>query len=302
MNSGNSNKGGAKEFLKGFLVTLIFVIPLFAATILFSSVNPTIINENSSEQVSEVVENLPIASAKSFNLLFLVYDTNLNTNLLASTLVRFDTENYRTSVCVLPVETVVLDSKSPQTLLSVFASRGASGVKSAISETLEIPISGYLCGDTNALKRIVDKLGEFDYALSDDILVYDSSGIITYSKHKGLSSFGGNDVVKLLYFSPKTQTEKTAMLEEVWNAALKQYANSKFSDKLSGILRSELNNLATDLNTTAVYSLTKAVDSVCSENSTDFCAIRLDGSYIDNRFELAEDSDKRLWLYFPNIS
>ncbi len=290
-----------RDFFKGFFLTLAFIVPVYTCAVLFSSLGGIILPET--EQVSEVSDKVPIASSvKSYNLLFGVYDSNQESKLLALTLLRFDTTGYRIIVCDLPTVAVALEAKAPRTIASIFASRGMLGAVEAVKETLLIPISGYIAIGTDELTRMVDELGTLDYNLAQDISVYDESGIMVYSKHAGASSYSGNDVAKLLVFGPEPGEERTRMNEALWESALVKYASTGFDGHVLDIYNLLVDRMSTNISAADIYSLARAVKAVCGTGHAQYELFRLDGGYLDSRFELAENSDERFWVYFPKAA
>lgn len=301
MEDRDKQKQTRRDFFKGFFLTLVFIFPVYAGALLFSSLGGLLLPET--EQTAQPQENVPVAeSVKSYNLLFGVYDSNQEDKLLALTLLRFDTASYRTVICDLPVDTVVLDAKTPRGLGTVFASRGMLGIVDTVQETLNVAVSGYAAVGTQELAQLIDELGQIEYNLGQDIVVYDESGIVTYSKHAGSSLFNGNDVAKLLVFSPQTGQARTRMLESLWDAAMTAYADASFDQKILRGYQVIVNSMSSNISSAGIYTLARSVKAVCADGRAQYELYRLDGTWLDGRFELAQDADERFWDYFPPIS
>ncbi|MEG0913248.1 MAG: hypothetical protein RSD35_07710 [Oscillospiraceae bacterium] len=298
MDEKDIRKQKKRDFLKGFFIALVFILPVYTGAVLFSSLNTLIFPQT--EQASEITDKLPVASvAKSYNLMVSVYDSNQKDKLMSLAMLRFDTDSYRIIMCALPVSMVVLDDKAPQTLEVLFASRGILGIESAIRETLSVKISGYISLGTDELMRIIDEMGELEYFLADDIAVYDESGIITYSKHAGASRFTGNDVIKLMVFGTLTGSDKTGMHENLWKSALQTYADKAFPEKILALYSKHISEIESNISAAGIYSLIRSAKAVCSDTGAEIEIFRLDGEENDGRFELGEESNRRLWVYFP---
>ncbi len=290
-----------RDFCKGFFLTLLFTVPVYAAALLLSTFGGRLLPQT--EEVSESVERVPVAAAvKSYNLLFGVCDSEQENQLLSLALLRFDTGAYRVIVCDLPVSAVALDAKSPRTLRSIYASRGMLGLTAAVRDTLSVTVSGSIILGTDELAALIDELGPVDCNLAQDIVVQSADGLVVYSKHAGPSSCNGNDVAKLLLYGPQDGEARTRLNESLWESALSKYAVESFDEQLLDAYRQLADRLNTDVSAAGIYSLTRAVKAVCGDGAAQFELFRLDGAYLDDRFELAQDSDERFWVYFPKAA
>ncbi|MEG0892166.1 MAG: hypothetical protein RR998_02360 [Oscillospiraceae bacterium] len=283
------------DFMKGFFIALAIMLPLCAGT-LYVGYLPKWRLESNGQMVSESAEAVPIA-ASSYNLLCAVTDDAGAP--VAFSLLRADADNRRVAFADLPLVLVALESKTPQTLAEIFAQRGLTGVAAAIGETLGIKIDGRITLTATQLATVVDSLGSFRFSLDEDVVVYSDEGLIEYSKHKGTSDFSGNDVAKVLIFAPHTIDNKTRLHERLFENALARCDDEKLADNLSELYNTLVNSIDTDISAAGIYALSRSVSAVCEEGSAQFVAVRIEGEYADDRFELTENSGKRLWVYIP---
>ena len=247
--------------------------------------------------VSEPALQVPVSAAKSFTLLCAVH--NDNGTLTSAFLLRFDTDNYRVALCDLPATAVLLADKAPKTVRELYATRGAQGVCAAVRDTLGVTVDGVVGMGMNELRSVVDTLGEFACNLPCDVTVYDAEGIMIYSKHAGNVQMNGNDVAMVLQYNNLTDAERSRLGERILQSALAANADDRFSGKIYDMYQRNVNGLDTDVSSATLVRLAKAAAAVCTEKGAQLEAVRIEGSYNDGRFELAEDSQDRLKLYFP---
>ncbi len=288
-----------REFFSGFLTTLAIILPVCVAVYMMTT--PLFNRKDlTSQTVSEEQKDVPIKAAKSYNLLWVLSSSEAD-HLLSVALLRFDVDQYRIAVCNFHYLTVVLQSKSPIDLSTLYAQRGALAVRDALEETLSIPISGYVNVDTDALTETIDALGELSYTLDKEVTVHNAEGLLIYSKPAGTNLFSGNDIANLITYGNDTDTDLMELHEQLWHTALLQYGNETFSSQLSDLYSKLVDHINTDINTAGIYALTKAVETVCSETGTQVEVIRPQGQFNGGRFELNAGADAHLWTFFSKI-
>jgi len=286
------------DFCKGFFTTLVLIIPVFL--IAYNTLNArNAENSGAVEQTSEAAEGVPVVSATSYNLLFVSAESKTN-NILSVSLLRFDVQNYRIVVCDLPSKTVLLSMQSPFGLNEIYAQRGVAGISSAVQETLQIPISGYVLVHSDELTEMVDSLGEFTYNLDKPLEVVEN-GLTVYSKPAGTSRFTGNDVVKLLIYGQYTGDKLQEMHEDLWEAAFSAWTQGDFAGKITSLYAGFVDRVETGIGLLDAGSLSKAAGAVCGANGAQVTKVRVRGSFLLERYELAEGADEFLWLYYDKV-
>ena len=63
-----------------------------------------------------------------------------------------------------------------------------------------------------------------------------------------------------------------------------------------------MNAMNSNISSAGIYTLARAVQAVCGGERAQYTLYRLEGTYLDGRFELSQDSDTRFWDYFPPVS
>lgn len=101
-------KGSALlSFLKGFVITLVVLIPAYIGVYRFSVASA----EEKLNPVPVAAEETAVPLApKNYNLLYLTAKDGTR-ELIGAALIRFDTNNSRIVACALPLDTVLLFDK-----------------------------------------------------------------------------------------------------------------------------------------------------------------------------------------------
>jgi hypothetical protein len=286
-----------RDFLKGFFFTIVIVMPVFVMSGILARPQPGLDNGETTQSAAGPAQNVAIGAQKSYNLLYLLSDSRTN-NLLSVALARFDVGNYRAVVCNIPGNSIILDAGSPISLLSLYIQRGASGIKSAVEETLHIPVSGYISLKTDDLSGIIDSLGELSFTLDKKLTVQNAEGLTIYSKDAGTSIFSGNDVVQLLSFGVYSEAEFMRIHEDLWRAAFMAYGDDKLPGRLETLYAGMVDAVDTDISQAGMFSLSQAASAVCRPAGTQLEIVRPAGSFVEGRFEFSEGADRLLQDYF----
>lgn len=284
------------DFFRGFFITLAIVLPVFVTVGMISRLN----SASSADELLQTLDSdrtVPINATKSYNLLWVLFDSDTN-NLQSVDMVRFDVENYRIVACNIPYTSVMLDLRAPVSIQQLYAQRGVLGVRDAIEETLQIPVSGYVAIGTKELVKMVDKLGEISFSLEKELTVTNADGMIIYTKPAGTSMYSGDDIVNLIVYGNYYDAGLMRLHEDLWQAVFRQYGDDKFSEKLSGLYSSLVNEIDTDINSAGIYSFCLTVNTVCGSGGTQVETVRPKGEFVDGRFEFAQGSDEHLWSFF----
>lgn len=298
-NNKSSRRQNTKDFMRGFFTTLSVFLPLCAAIYFMSAPIQNTTNPIS-QSVDEPVNDVPVKATKSYNLLWILSDSETH-NLQSVTLLRFDVDHYRIVVCNIPHTTVMLDAKAPVDLFTLYEQRGALGVRNAVEQTLSIPISGYISLKTDDLVKAVDTLGDFGFTLDKELSVTSFEGLVTFSKPAGTSQFSGNDVAQLIIYGNYINEERTWLHEKLWQSALQQYADDTFAEKLSQLYSALVNTIETDINAASIYSFALVVKTVCPQGGAQIEMVRPNGNFNDLKYELAQGADEQLWTYFSKL-
>ncbi len=293
---GGKSKGRFRDFCKGFFATLAVLVPLYAC-VFFIQFNK--MDAPAAESAADPFDKVPVATAKSYNLLLLVKD-GVTGRLLTASLVRFDVPDGRLIVCDIPATAILLEEKQPKTISEVFASKGSLGAAAAVRSTLGVPLSGYAAMDTDTLAALVDRLGEFSFTLAQPLEVRNEDWLVTYSKQAGTSWFTGNDVAKLLAYGNYEGEQAAALRKGLFEAALTAYARADFPDALSEAYARLVNDFDTDVGTAGFYNLTLAARAVCGDAGAGFTVRTADGAFDGGRFEFSHAAAQELQRLFGN--
>lgn len=293
----NEIRQNAKDFFRGFLTTMLIMLPVFVGVQLILS-HGRGANKDLADAL-DPVGDLPVSRADSYNLLWVLEESG-SKNLLSVALVRFDAVNYRAVVCNIPYTTVLLDARAPISMGNLYSQRGILGVKDALQETLDVPIDGYAGFKTDVLETLIDSLGTFEYTLDKELVVKNAAGLTIYSKPAGSATMNGNDVVKLITFGNYENESLMLMHEGLWQTALMKYGNAELGDKLTDLYPGMADRVATDINPAGLYHLVTAI-TAASANSPQIDIVRLKGTFRTDRFELAEGSDEQAWDIFGRL-
>ncbi|MEA4911047.1 MAG: hypothetical protein VB092_00340 [Oscillospiraceae bacterium] len=281
-----------RDFFKGFFITLAVLVPLYAGVFAVQLNKRTAAAQ---ESAADPFEKVPVSAARSYNLLFLVRDS-VGDRLMTATVLRFDVTDGRVVAADVPNTAVLLESKQPRTISEIFAGKGALGAAAALRDTLGIPLSGYICLDTQGLAALVDALGEFSFSLERPLEVHDSEWLVVYSKEAGISWFSGNDVAKLLLYGNYADADAVRLRKQLDEAALLEYANADFPAKISEAYEQLVNRFDTDVNVAGLYSLTLAAQAACVNG--DFTVRSVQGAFADGRFEIDASAPEELQRLF----
>ncbi|MEG1944503.1 MAG: hypothetical protein RR058_03675 [Oscillospiraceae bacterium] len=297
MKNNADRKKALIDFCKGFFITLVIILPVYVGVYYWQL-------EKSADKLSEIsalpAKAVPVAT-KSYNLLWMVSDSATE-SLVSCTIVRFDVNLQRAVISELPCNTVLLSGKTPMSVYELHAQRKASGVKAAVEETLSVPISGYLLLKTDVLSKIIDGFGGFSYTLDKKLEVKNESGHVVFKKDSGTSLFCGNDVAHLLVYGLYEGAEKTQIREKLWQSALLQFCDDDFGKKIRQLYSENVNQLSSNIGPTGLLELSRIAETVCLSLPATVDIVRMGGVYADNRFELSENSDERLWDCFSKLN
>lgn len=288
-----------KDFFRGFLATMLVMLPVFVGIQLVISHGRA--GKDDSLNVLDPVEGLPVTKAESYNLLWVLEESG-SKNLLSVALIRFDVVHYRAVVCNIPDTTVLLEARAPVSMSSLYSQRGILGIKSALQETLEIPIDGYAGFNTDMLEKLVDTLGDFEYTLDKELVVKNAAGLTIYTKQAGNVTLNGNDIAKLINFGNYEAENLMRLHEGLWQAALNKYGSAGLGDQLAEAYTGLVDRITTDINPEGVYHLTTAITAASVNSKLQIEIVRPQGNFRTDRFELAEGADEQLWGYFGRLS
>ncbi len=283
-----------RSFIKGFVITLLVMIPAYIGVYYFATGNLKTIE---SESASEAVTSLPVSAPKSYNLLFCVSDKATG-GLAAATLLRFDTNDARVVGCVFPLSTVVLGNKAPATASEVFLAGGGEWLADSIEETFALPLSGYCSLDTEELAGLIDSLGEIEFSLEREIAVQNDEGLTVYSKSAGSGTFTGNDVAKLLVYGEYENNAAVDVYQRLLKAAIAEYGRDGLSSKLFSYYGETVDRLDTNISLSGAYALIKAVEYISCDGGVEYSPVWLEGSYAGGRFELNENAAQKMTNHF----
>jgi hypothetical protein len=295
-----SRRQNIKDFFKGFFVALAVLVPSFALAVYFHG-QQRLPDDITAQDVVQPAPSVPVSSVPSYNLLHILSDETTG-NLLSVTLLRFDTQRYRIYTTVLPHTTVLLQQRTPVPLFTLYEQRGALAIKTAIEETLSIPVDGYLAMTTQQLTYAVDLLGEFSFTLDAELRVAGQNDLTLYSKQPGTSPFSGNDVAKLLVHGAYIDDPLLNMQERLWQSALEEYTDDTFAEALTDLYGRIINQVKTDIGAGDLPALTRAISVVCPETGAQIDIVRARGAFIDYRYELSEGCDETLWTYYTKLT
>ncbi len=284
-------KGSALlSFLKGFVITLVVLIPAYIGVYRFSVASA----EEKLNPVPVAAEETAVPLApKNYNLLYLTAKDGTR-ELIGASLIRFDTNNSRIVACALPLDTVLLFDKQPRTLFQIYEKNGGAATSECVSGTLGITLSGYVAADEKVLSSLIDTLGGFPFLLERDFQVTNDEDIIIYTKYAGSSDFSGNDTVMLLLHPEGLDGDFVSLRGRLLEAALREFGRRDFSKKLSEAYSDEINKTDTDISLSGMYALTKAAAYVCVDGKADVALARLEGEDKDGRYELTDAACKRI--------
>ncbi|MDO4565716.1 MAG: hypothetical protein Q4B42_00125 [Oscillospiraceae bacterium] len=283
------------DFLKGFFATLAITIPLCLGTLIVGY--DLTGSFGGAEEVSQSAEKVPISVSGGYTLLAAVEEEG---RALGLCLLRADADERRLIFTDIPRETTLLDGGRPYGAEDIFAAKGLFGLEAALRETLEVNIDGSLCLSAGLLSELADSLGEFRFSLDRDFEVYGASGIVEYSKHRGTSSFCGNDLRQLLLNAPHKGEERTELFERLFAAAWEEYRSKELAEELSDFYTENLVSLTTDINGGGLYALNRTLEAAAASGEGGYLALRLEGLYLeDTSYMLSENSAQALWACYP---
>ncbi len=290
----------AADFFIGFFATVLLIFPVFFAVFETSKARRSTPSPEAAP-AAETRTDIPVSAPLSFNLLVEMH-SSLTGELLSVSMLRFDTVNKRVCAVTLPADSVMLWDEQPVTLMSLFPSRGALGIKKALEDTLSIPISGYISVTSDTMSEILDELGGFAYTLERPIEITDSEGRTVYRRDAGTATLYGSDVIQLVTSGVYRSSDLVHLHERLWEAALGEMCvREDFGDDLARcieLVRSD--SPSTDLNPVLTGELRRAADYVCGPDCLAE-VMRPDGVFADMRFELSEGADEKLWRLFPKV-
>ncbi len=299
MKDGRGRRAAA-DFFIGFFATVLIVLPVFFTAFEIGEQR----RERASDNVRPAAEartDIPVSAPLSFNLMVEMHSA-LTGELSSVSLVRFDTASKRMCAVTLPASCVVLWDQEPDTLMSLYASRGALGVRQSVEDTLSIPISGYISLSSDAMSDVVDALGGFYFTLQSPVEVADSDGRTVYTREAGSTRLYGNDVVQLALNGGYYADELVRLHERLWSAALDEVCTR---DDLAALLErcvalARERGAASDLGPALLGELKRAAGYICGPD----CLVnvtRPDGVFADTVFQLSQGADEKLWRLFPKV-
>ena len=257
--------------------------------------------EQPASEAGQTRTDIPVTAPLSFNLLLPLHDA-VTGELVCASLVRLDTAACTVSAVTFPAMTVALWDREPMTLYAIHAQRGAAGVARALSDTLSVPVSGYLSLSGDRLSRFVDALGGFPYTLERAVTVTDLQGQTVYSREAGSLRLYGLDVAMLVTSGGYSGTDLLRLYERLWLAALECLcANEDTPDRLYTLVRDAVDEgAASDLGAELLSALTRAASYLCGDGCLPV-NVRPEGVFRDNLFELSQGADEKLWGVFSKV-
>jgi len=288
-------RSGFIDFLKGFALTLVAILPVFTAVYLIIQSNRS---PDAIPQQGETSEKVEIAVRDNRTLLVLAENGR---SLLSASLVRFDVDNERVIVCDIPTCTVLLLAKTPFSVEKLFREKGALGVRDAVEETLGLPVDFYLSVPKETLAEIVDELGRFSFTLDKELSVKSEEGLVEMYLESGTRELSGGEAAALLEHGEYYYDEKVALHERMWRSALLDFTAAGLGSKAMNLYLEHSADLEADLNSVSAYALAGTIKAACG-SSCDVATLRLSGRWIEDRFELDEDNAEPLSLYYAAAS
>ncbi len=284
-------KGSALiSFLKGFVITLLVLIPAYIGVYRFSVASA---EEKLNPAPVATAESTVALAPKNYNMLFLSAKAGTR-ELIGASLIRMDTSNARIVACALPLDLVLLLEKQPITLYSLYEKQGGAVTAESVEETLGITLSGYAAADDSALSSLVDTLGGFPFLLERDFQVMNEEDVIIYTKYAGSSFFSGNDMSMMLLHSKELDGDEVSLRGRLLEAALREFGRKDFDERLSKAYDGVINKIDTDISLSGMYALTKAAKYVCVDGGVSVALVRLEGENENGRFELTDAACKRI--------
>ena len=287
----------ARDFWRGFLVTFAVVMPVFLTVHFMTGMPVDTDGGDTLTAVDSDTSGVPLNAVKSYNLLWVLADSDTN-NLLSVAVLRLDVENYRVVLTNIPKNSVMLDAMSPAGMMSVYSQRGALGVKNAIEETMGIPIDGYMSLGTVEMTACTDRLGDISFTLSRQLEVTNADGMVIYSKEAGTSMFSGNDIAKLIIYGNYDGTDLMRLHESLWEAFFNEHGAGRLADEFMSLYTGIVNDISTNINSAGIGTLAQAVGTVCRQDGTQLEIVRPEGEFVNGGYEFSEGADERMQTYF----